>query len=47
MEGELRAARRIQAALLPEALPDRPDRPFTLRAVNEPAKRVAGDFFDF
>ncbi|NLE39697.1 MAG: HAMP domain-containing protein, partial [Pirellulaceae bacterium] len=47
MEGELRAARRIQAALLPDALPDRPDRPFTLRAVNEPAKRVAGDFFDF
>ena len=47
VEGELHAARKIQAALLPRALPDDPDREFSLYAVNRPAKTVAGDFFDF
>ena len=46
-EGELRAARKIQAALLPRMLPDDPGRDFALHAVNKPAKTVAGDFFDF
>ncbi|MBN1909476.1 MAG: SpoIIE family protein phosphatase [Pirellulales bacterium] len=47
VEGELQAARKIQAALLPRALPDRPEQEFTLHGVNAPAKTVAGDFFDF
>jgi phosphoserine phosphatase RsbU/P len=47
MEGELRAAREIQASLLPPLLPDDARREFDLCAVNVPAKMVAGDFFDF
>jgi sigma-B regulation protein RsbU (phosphoserine phosphatase) len=49
VEGELNAAREVQASLLPNALQtdtDAGDR-FTLSAVNLPAKTVAGDFFDF
>ncbi len=47
VEGELKAARVIQASLLPAMLPPDPDRAFALHAVNAPAKQVAGDFFDF
>jgi sigma-B regulation protein RsbU (phosphoserine phosphatase) len=47
VEGELCAARKIQAALLPETLPDEAERPFSLHAINDPAKTVAGDFYDF
>jgi phosphoserine phosphatase RsbU/P len=47
VEGELHAARDIQETLLPSMLPPDADRPFTLHAVNAPAKLVAGDFFDF
>ncbi len=47
VEGELNAAREIQAALLPAVPPRREDEPFLLHAVNAPAKTVAGDFFDF
>ncbi len=47
VEGEVHAARKIQAALLPRPLPDDPDREFSLYAVNEPARTVAGDFFDY
>ena len=48
VEGELRAARTIQTSLLPKVFPPFPNRSeFSLHAVNEPAKHVAGDFFDF
>jgi sigma-B regulation protein RsbU (phosphoserine phosphatase) len=48
VEGELKVARGIQASLLPRIFPPFPDRrEFTLHAVNEPAKFMAGDFFDF
>jgi sigma-B regulation protein RsbU (phosphoserine phosphatase) len=47
VEGELKAARVIQASLLPAMLPPDPDRAFALHAVNAPARQVAGDFFDF
>jgi sigma-B regulation protein RsbU (phosphoserine phosphatase) len=48
VEGELKAARRIQASLLPRVFPPFPDRSeFDLYATNEPAAYVAGDFFDF
>lgn len=47
VEGELKAARSIQASLLPAMLPPDPERGFALHAVNAPAKHVAGDFFDF
>lgn len=47
VEGQLKAARVIQASLLPAMLPPDPDRAFALHAVNAPAKHVAGDFFDF
>jgi hypothetical protein len=47
VEGELKAARAIQASLLPAMLPEDPDRDFALHAVNAPAKQVAGDFYDF
>jgi sigma-B regulation protein RsbU (phosphoserine phosphatase) len=44
VEGELRVARQIQTALLPKKLPRGED--FDLHAVNLPARRVAGDFYD-
>jgi phosphoserine phosphatase RsbU/P len=47
VEGELRAAREIQASLLPALLPDDAQREFDLDAINVPAKTVAGDFYDF
>lgn len=48
VEGELRAAREIQASLLPQVFPAFPDRDeFELHAVNAPARHVGGDFFDF
>jgi phosphoserine phosphatase RsbU/P len=47
VEGELRSAREIQASLLPPMLPASPDRGFTLHALNDPARLVAGDFYDF
>ena len=48
VEGELKAARRIQASLLPRVFPPFPERSeFDLYATNEPATYVAGDFFDF
>jgi len=48
VEGELKAARRIQASLLPRIFPPFPDRKeFDLHATNEPAAFIAGDFFDF
>lgn len=48
VEGELRAARKIQASLLPRVFPPFPDRSeFALYATNEPATFIAGDFFDF
>ena len=47
VEGELNAAREIQASLLPAMLPPDQEREFTLHAVNAPAKLVAGDFYDF
>jgi sigma-B regulation protein RsbU (phosphoserine phosphatase) len=48
IEAELRVAREIQSELLPRKFPPFPDRhEFTLHAVNAPARRVAGDFYDF
>ncbi len=47
VEGELRAAREIQASLLPRMLPPEHERGFSLHALNAPARLVAGDFFDF
>jgi len=48
LEGELKAARKIQASLLPRIFPPFPDRSeFALHATNEPATYIAGDFFDF
>jgi phosphoserine phosphatase RsbU/P len=47
VEGELRAAREIQASLLPSMLPPEMAEEFSLYAVNAPAKLVAGDFYDF
>jgi sigma-B regulation protein RsbU (phosphoserine phosphatase) len=47
VEGELTAAREIQASLLPAMLPDDEQDGFELHAVNAPARLVAGDFFDF
>jgi len=48
VESELKVARGIQASLLPRIFPPFPDRKeFDLHAVNEPAKFIAGDFFDF
>lgn len=45
IEGELRAARRIQQSLLPDPLPPRTD--LELAAVNAPALQVAGDYYDY
>ena len=48
VESELRIARNIQRSLLPRTFPPFPNRKeFDLHAVNVPAERVAGDFFDF
>lgn len=48
IERELQIARQIQVSLLPTARPAFPDRhEFTLDALNEAAKIMAGDFFDF
>jgi phosphoserine phosphatase RsbU/P len=49
VEAEMRAAREIQASLLPGPLPpeQESDKGFSLHAVNAPAKTVAGDFYDF
>ncbi|MCI0409654.1 MAG: SpoIIE family protein phosphatase, partial [Acidobacteria bacterium] len=44
VEGEIRVARQIQTALLPRKLPG--GEAFDLHAVNLPARRVAGDFYD-
>ena len=48
VESELRIARQIQIDMLPRTFPPFPERPeFELHAVNLPALRVAGDFYDF
>ena len=48
VEGELRAAQRIQTSLLPEVHPAfSAQDSFELFATNEPAAQVGGDFFDF
>jgi sigma-B regulation protein RsbU (phosphoserine phosphatase) len=48
VESELRIARQIQTDMLPKTFPPFPDRPeFELHAINLPARRVAGDFYDF
>jgi sigma-B regulation protein RsbU (phosphoserine phosphatase) len=48
VEAEMRIARQIQTDLLPRTFPPFPGRTeFSLHAVNVPAKRVAGDFYDF
>jgi sigma-B regulation protein RsbU (phosphoserine phosphatase) len=47
VEGELNAARKIQAALLPTMLPDDQQRAFSLYATSATAPFVAGDFYDF
>lgn len=47
VDAELKAARDIQASLLPGMLPPDQERGFALHAVNAPAKIVAGDFYDF
>ena len=44
VEGEIRVARQIQTALLPRTLPH--NGAFDLHAINLPARRVAGDFYD-
>ncbi|HVT88281.1 MAG TPA: SpoIIE family protein phosphatase [Tepidisphaeraceae bacterium] len=45
VESELRIARQIQTDLLPRQFPQRSE--FDLYALNVPAKKVAGDFYDF
>ena len=46
-EGEMHVARNIQEMLLPKAFPALPDRnDVEVWALNEPARVVAGDFFD-
>jgi len=48
VESELRIARQIQTDMLPRTFPPFPERPeFELHAMNLPALRVAGDFYDF
>jgi len=47
VEAELKAAREIQASLLPGMLSPDQERGFALHAVNAPARMVAGDFYDF
>ncbi len=47
IEGEMQLARKIQEVLLPAAFPALPDRKdVEVCALNEPARVVAGDFFD-
>ncbi len=48
VENELNVARDIQSSLLPRTFPPFPERDeFELHAVNQAARHVAGDFFDF
>ncbi|MGL4943581.1 MAG: SpoIIE family protein phosphatase [Thermoguttaceae bacterium] len=48
IERELVFARKIQVSLLPNHFPPFPDRTeFELHAVNEPARLMAGDFYDY
>jgi sigma-B regulation protein RsbU (phosphoserine phosphatase) len=48
IEAELRFARQIQQDLLPDPTPDLVGRKdFDLHAINIPARRVAGDFYDY
>jgi sigma-B regulation protein RsbU (phosphoserine phosphatase) len=48
MEGELSAARTIQASILPAEFPPFPDRQeFEVHALVRPAREVGGDFFNF
>jgi sigma-B regulation protein RsbU (phosphoserine phosphatase) len=48
VEAEMRIARQIQTDLLPKVFPPFSDRKeFELAALNVPARRVAGDFYDF
>ena len=48
LERELQVARQIQASLLPMTRPPFPEHTqFALDALNEPAKIMTGDFFDF
>ncbi|MDP7029256.1 MAG: SpoIIE family protein phosphatase [Phycisphaerales bacterium] len=48
VEQELDVAREIQAEMLPHEYPMLPDHPeVDLHAVNEPARHVAGDFYDY
>ncbi len=48
VDGELRAANRIQASMLPRIFPPYPDiANLDLYATMEPAKEVGGDFYDF
>jgi phosphoserine phosphatase RsbU/P len=44
LERELEIGRQIQAGFLPESLPEHPD--WELAAIFEPARQVAGDFYD-
>jgi sigma-B regulation protein RsbU (phosphoserine phosphatase) len=46
LEGELRAARRIQAAMLPEPAAGGPGEGYELAATLVPARAVGGDLFD-
>jgi sigma-B regulation protein RsbU (phosphoserine phosphatase) len=46
LEGELRAARRIQAAMLPEPAAGGPGEGYELGATLVPARQVGGDLFD-
>ncbi len=48
VESELKIARQIQQSLIPRTFPAYPEHAeFDLRAALEPAKEVAGDFYDF
>lgn len=48
VEAEINLAREIQLNLLPRIFPPFPDKKeFDLHAFNQPAKFIAGDFFDF
>ncbi len=48
LEGELRAAQKIQMGLVPKTFPPIPGcLPFDLYAILEPAREIGGDFYDF
>jgi sigma-B regulation protein RsbU (phosphoserine phosphatase) len=48
VEGELRVARSIQASLIPQSFPAFPENTeFDLHALLQPARYMAGDFYDF